>query len=76
MLLPFFTQSGRVFHMHGPMDLNEPLCTNSVLDLEVYNNHLCVDLKFLLWGNSLSTISVRYPCMILWAHLNIILATL
>ena len=61
----FFTESGRVFHMHGPMDLNEPLCMSSGLDLVVYNDSLCVDLKFLLWGTLLSTISVRYTGAIL-----------
>ena len=48
MLLIFLTQSGKVFHMHGPIDLNKLLCTDSVLDLVVYNNLLSVDLKFLL----------------------------
>ena len=61
----FFTQSDIVFRMCGPMDLNEPLCMRSVLDLVVYSNLLCVDLKFLLWGTSLSTISVRYTGAIL-----------
>ena len=48
MLLLFLTFAGRVFHMHGPMDLNELLCTNSVLDLVVYSSPLCVDLRLLV----------------------------
>ena len=59
MLLLSLTFAGKVFHIHGPMDLKEPLCTHSVLDLAVYSSPLCVDLRFLVWGNSLITISVR-----------------
>ena len=67
---------GKLFHICGPIDLNEPQWTNSVMDLVVYNVPLLDDLRPLECGGWLVTNSDKYAGGILLMHLNIIVATL
>ena len=36
---------GKLFHIRGPCDLNDPLCTSSVRDQHVYSTLLFIDLR-------------------------------